>query len=695
MSRCVSIARELVQVGKDGRFGVTLNQRGIVALRVLEKTLSEDGGSSWSVDRLLFAPPIYTETGGKTAEIFARSQLSGSLKVLLTGNLTDYAHMLGVSESSLEFSGQDMQLVANLVQHYAENAPDLLPLLSGSLFAASANAQNTAAGAQATANPYSTPNILSRVLPVEEPSNQTACDVAATIREWRRQASQLSFAESRRCIQELITTCYPSNFQHYLELVLVRFMEVESIVGVELAIGSISDYMWTSQMVYSSQTSLFREIRDMFTSVRSKRPASSEKPSCVDDKAKELARSGNEPVFNAIVGGKVRPGMMAGRANRLLDNASREADAVRSPIACGRILLLLTALRYGRSMGNTPIHMWLTDCLDQAPVPVLQSYFNSLLNESPPTFNSCLPVEQDWKLKSAAFVSLWIGDRQLHPRPMMKTLGASVMRYITHNGGEQWSARWAEWSSVVSEVVCKEFTRLRKSPVQGEMVKMMLLVPPKGPPMDADSHPLFKLASLLDDCPVYNHLAFADTKDWFVTHVLPHIVDNLADSEIARTILGQVLSSVDNLYRVIPWLDVGSSLIHGVPRNHGHPVALGSDAARKHFVAYLSPLARVLLAIASYVEGHAHDSADEDHEANLTDVDDGPSSVKPNVGIPAAHEVSSGDDQDGGGVADEKFNWQWLDELLVVYLSGSGSNSTHLSDSIDALLDCTQFASVD
>ncbi|KAJ2116333.1 hypothetical protein IW146_001620 [Coemansia sp. RSA 922] len=693
MSRCVIPARELVQVAKDGRLSATLSQRGIASLRVLEKTITMDGGSSWTAGQLLFAPPIYTETGGKPAEQTARLQLSGALKVLSTGDLAAYSLKLGVSEPSLEFSGQDMRLVAHFVQHYAENAPDLLPLLSGTLLATPASA---AVGAEPKANPFSTPNILSRVPLIEAPTSPATCNITATIREWRRQASQLPFAESRRYIQDLVTTCYPSSFQHYLELVFVRFMEVEPIVGVELVIGSISDYMWTSQMVYSRQPSLFHEIRSMFSPVSSKTPpVLPEKRSCVDDKAKELAQSGNEPVFNAIVGGKIRPSAMAsqtsklpaierrhGRARHPADNAPKESDTVRSPIACGRILLLLTALRYGRSMGNTPLYMWLTDCLDHAPTPVLRSYFNSLLIERPPTFNSCLPVELDWKKKSTAFVSLWAGNRQLRSRAMGRTLTESMVRYVVQNGGEQWSVRWAESSSVVNDIVCGEFTRLLTTPVQAEIVKAMLLVPPKGPPMDAESHPLFKLANLLDACPDYNHLAFADTKDWFFIHVLPHIVEGLADNEIARAILGQMLSSVDSLYRVIPWLDVGTLLVRNLRHSHGYTVALSPKAAKKHFIAYLSPLARVLLAIASYIEGIGHDIVDEDHDSIVTDTDDGPS-----VGSPAAQDVSLDSNQDGGSDVDEKFNWQWLDELLVVFLNGSSSDPTHHDDTIDALLD--------
>ncbi|KAJ2421570.1 hypothetical protein GGF41_003821 [Coemansia sp. RSA 2531] len=66
----------------------------------------------------------------------------------------------------------------------------------------------------------------------------------------------------------------------------------------------------------------------------------------------------------------------------------------------------------------------------------------------------------------------------------------------------------------------------------------------------------------------------------------------------------------------------------------------------------------------------------------MTDTDDGPS-----VGSPSAQDVSLDSNQDGGSDIDEKFNWQWLDELLVVFLNGSSSDPTHHDDTIDALLD--------
>ncbi|KAJ2488096.1 hypothetical protein IWW37_004984 [Coemansia sp. RSA 2050] len=709
MLGCLAPARELVQVGKNGQFSATLNQRGIAALRELERMITADGASTWAADQLLFAPPIYTETDGKAAELFVHSQVCGALNVLSTGDLADYACSLGVSEPSLGFSGQDMQLVAHLVRYYAENAPELLPLLSSNLLATSTG---TTAKAEVEGNPFSTPNILSRVPPIEAPSSPTICNVAATIREWRRQASQLSFSESHRFIQELVATCYPSNFQHYLGLVLVRFMEAEPTSGVELVIGSIAKHMQESRMAYSQQSGLFREIREMFKPVSTKSPVLPEKTFHDDDKAKELALSRSEPVFNAIVGGKVRPsktstasatgkGSESGSCNssranrRQVDYAPIEPDMVQSPVACGRILLLLTALSYDQNADSTPIHAWLADCLNHAPTPVLQSYFDALLIERPPTFYSCLPAESDWKKRSSEFVSLWAKNRQQHSLQSIRTLNEAILRYVMQNCGELWFDRWAEWSSVLNEGLCWKFTRRGTSQLQGEVVQAMLLVPPKGPLTDAGSHPLFKLASLLDAYPDYNNLAFADTKDWFVTHVLPHIVEGLVDHEIARAVMEHVLSSVDSLYRWVPWLDVGTSQVHNIPRSHGFVVALSPEAAKQHFVVYLSPLARVLLVIAKDAEGngHDHDRAGEDYEANATDAEDGSSYARSTAGSPAAQDVSLDNYEGGSGKADEKFNWQRLEELLAVYLSGSSSSVTHHIDTIDALLDVYTFFS--
>ncbi|KAJ2877886.1 hypothetical protein IWW38_006461, partial [Coemansia aciculifera] len=219
-------------------------------------------------------------------------------------------------------------------------------------------------------------------------------------------------------------------------------MEKSPGLGVDLVIGSVANFMWTSQMVYSRPASPFYDIRGMFSpispgllSAEIETAAALPPSSSVDDKAKQLSLSGKEPVFNAVVGGKVRSSAQAsskdsgstvpvttaergsgqsslsdGRTHHATAAVSRAVDTVQSPAACGRILLLLTALRYGRSLGNTPIYMWLTDSLDYAPMSVLQGYFDSLFSEHPPVFDKSLPVEPDWKQKVLAFVSLWTKD---------------------------------------------------------------------------------------------------------------------------------------------------------------------------------------------------------------------------------------------------------------------------------------------
>ncbi|KAJ2742416.1 hypothetical protein GGI20_004505 [Coemansia sp. BCRC 34301] len=719
VAQCLAPARELVKVDEGGHFRPMLNQQGIRALKALEMAMTKEGASAWIECKLLLAPPIYAKTSDNGAAQFAQSQLTGALKLLSTGRLADFAYELDVPEASLGFSGQDMQLVAHFVQHYVENASSLLPLLSRTLLTAPGISTNDIAGAQT--NPFSTPNVLSKVPIIEALSSPTACNIEATVSEWRRQASQLPFAESRRCIQELIASCYPSSSKHYLERVLVRYMEASPVVGVELVIGSVANFMWTTQMVYSRESNLFHEIRGMFAPVSSAPLlAVPEVDSASDDKAKELARSRNEPVFNAVVGGRVRPGNRvrsysssssssiispaskvpittaerghepSSHSNGRADNVPRAVNTARSPVACGRILLLLTALCYGRSLGNTPIYMWLTDCLDYAPVPVLQTYFDLLFVERAPTFDSSLPVEPDWRMKVIAFVTLWTKDRQLRMRPMIQTLGASLMRYILNSGGggEQWSILWAEWSTVVNDAVCRQFSLRQTLPTLREIVDAMLLVPPRDSLMAADSHPLFKLASLLDASPVHNELAFSDSRDWFTTHVLPRIVECSADNAVARAILGQVLSSVDTLYRMVPWLDVATPPSQMESLSHGPPVALSSGAAKEHFVSYLSPLARVLLAIANYVEGGSYDAGCDDHNTDMADADDTPTSAKPTVGSPVSTEASL------SGNAEDIFNWQWLDELLVVYLSGSSSDPATHTDTIDALLDVYTFSSV-
>ncbi|KAJ2005486.1 hypothetical protein GGI04_002227 [Coemansia thaxteri] len=709
MAQCAGPAGELVKVDEAGNRSAVLSQRGVDVLKTLEAALGSNGASSWNACGLLFSPPIYAGNDGQPAVLLAQSHLASAIKALSTTRLADFAYQLGLAESNLGFSRDDMQGVSYFIQHYVENSPSLFPQLT-SLLAFS----NDAGNYSPKPNPFAALNILSRVPPIVAPTSPTACNVAATVREWRRQASQLPLTESLRFIKDLVSECYPTNGKHYLELVLVQFMEEEPVVGVELVIASIADHMWTSQLIYLPSSSPFYEIRDMFRSVSPKAPVLSEKGSCIDDKAKALTLSRNEPMFNAIVGGRVRPSthvdsemfskersaaggsgaLGARQGHRKADHAQNSAMTVRSPVACGRILLLLTALRYGRSMGDTPIHKWLTDCLNHAPALVLQTYFDSLLIERPPQFNANIPTESDWAKKAAAFISAWVSYRQTHAPLMVRKLDRSLLRYILQNEGELWASRWAEWSTAINGAVSEMFTRLRTSQEHAEIVKLMLLVPPTGQPMDAGCHPLYKLASLMRANPEFGKLAFADSKDWFITHAMPPILECVSDSAIARTIVSQLLSSVDNLYQVVPWLDIATSLVQNLPLSHGRPVALSLEAAKRHFVAYVSPLARILFAIARFVEKHDGESCHGTHNVESTDAEEDSSVAKPSVSSPAASETSANGIHDDGNENEDDFNWRWLDELLVVYLSGSSSDPTHFNDTIDSLLDVYTFSSV-
>ncbi|KAJ2648308.1 hypothetical protein IWW40_004061 [Coemansia sp. RSA 1250] len=429
-------------------------------------------------------------------------------------------------------------------------------------------------------NVFEVPGILAKLPPIEAPG-ASGFDVNAAVRKWRRGTTQLTFAQALKDIQKLIEHSYPSNAKLRLDTVLVPFMQAEPVAGVELVIGAIADFMWRRQIVYARRAGPFYAIRTMF------------------------------------------------------------AMAEPGPAAL-RVLLLLTALRYGNSMRDTPIHMWLTDCLDTAPLDVVNTYFTHLLDSPPSVFAAELPVEPDWTLKAHAVVKLLAGDRRLRSRPLVTAVCAAVVRHVLQC--EEWAQQWQQWIPVIGDLLCMMF--LRTDSTATDMVRQMLN-------SKAANCADFRLLQLLADTVEtgsQDDLAFADSRDWFLIHVLDPALEALP-SPAARTLLADTLASPETLGRLVPWLDVAASLVQNVPLSHGCPVAMDPKQAKKHFVGFLSPLARVLLAIGNFIEARVEQSASE------------------------------------------QFDWAWLQGLLSSYLDAC-ANDEQL-DAIDALLDIYTFCSVE
>ncbi|KAJ2851338.1 hypothetical protein IWW36_001235 [Coemansia brasiliensis] len=430
-------------------------------------------------------------------------------------------------------------------------------------------------------NVFEVPGILAKLPPIEA-SGTSGFNVEAAVRQWRRGVTQLTFLQARHDIQALVEHSYPSNAKLRLDTVLVPFMQAEPVAGVELVIGAIADFMWRRQIVYARRAGPFYAIRAMF------------------------------------------------------------AMAEPGPAAM-RVLLLLTALRYGNSMRDTPIHMWLTDCLDTAPLDVVNAYFTHLLDSPSPVFAAELPVEPDWALKAHAVVKLWAGDRRLRSRPLVTAVCVAVVRHVLQC--EEWTQQWQKWMPVIRDVLSMLF--LRTDPPATDIVRQMLASNAAATRAD------FRLLQLLTDTleiGSHDDLAFADSRDWFLIHVLDPVLEALP-GPAARTLLADMLASSDALGKLIPWLDVAASLVQNVPLGHGCPVAMDPEQAKKHFVGYLSPLARVLLAIGNFIEAREEQAASE------------------------------------------QFDWTWLQGLLSGYLDTCTGDAQ--LDAIDALLDVYTFCSVE
>ncbi|KAJ2725399.1 hypothetical protein GGI07_001278 [Coemansia sp. Benny D115] len=705
---CADTARQLVHLKEDSRLTVVLNNQGIEAIQRLKCLIAPDGLKALPANmQPLFVPPIYSSSTGRSKDTqivsFACSQLPVAMSVLSNTSITTWATQLGVAPQELLVSEQDMRAVAHFVSYYAENASDFFPQLAKTLL----SPQSVVNGRlKPTENPFKTPNILSKLPPIESQHNANACDVAATVRLWMRNISQLSYSESRAHIQQLISECYPSNFKHYLDQVVIRFMEEEPQAGVDLVIGSIAEHLWKKKVVYSRQLSPLYAIREMFLPYNPPKPPN---PGASAERIDIPATTPSKPVFNAVVGGKVRQNA-SGVASVPSTPTSRNARAggpmnVRNPEACLRIALLLTTLRYGNSMSDTPIHIWLTDCLDHAPALLLRSYFGSLFKDKQPSFAPDLPVETEWAKKVRAFISLWVGDVCLHGRSMMMNAGTAVLEYALEESGIHWDKRWSEWAPIVSPLIVEIFSKHRTKPLQADIVHRMLHVPLssdstnleenfQGHPMDV----LFKLLSPTGE--ERERLTFASKRDWFLTHILPCMLDTVVENQATRAILGHVISSVDFMYATVPWFDIATSLVQNVPLRRGCPVAMNAELAKKHFVAYVSPLARILFAVSDYVEGKEGDAVAEEEPVQDTDLlesenEGGLKSANPNSVPLSAASVPDTDDpvEDSRDISERDFSWPWLEECLAICLHNAALGDS-FDDIVDALLDVYTHSSV-
>ncbi|KAJ2158107.1 hypothetical protein GGF46_004012 [Coemansia sp. RSA 552] len=694
---CVESARQLVVNDGSGMRVPSLTRPGVDALLVLERTLTGDGLQAWAPRGLLFAPPILAGTDSQQIRDFAQKMLPGAMALLGSGSLADWVSQLGLGPGAgLEFTEDDMRRVACLVSSYVAGLPGTFELLPRLL---------KVSEAERVQAPFVAPNILSRLPPIGSQSNSDACDVAGAIRQWHRSVAQQPYSQSRKGIQELISECYPSNYRHYLDAVVVGFMESDPVAGVELVIGSLADHMWKQQSVYARKLSPFFGIHGMFSAASlPATPTMSAGP-----RAANAAQPHRKVVFNAVVGGKVRlqAGSAAagripttaeqqtkgaavdGRRSRIDSAEAAEAKVVKHPVACLRILLLLTDLCYGNSMRNTPIHMWLTDCLDHSPTSLLRRYFDSVVGQDAPRFSPELPVEPDWPKKVKATLALWANDSALRVRPLVQMGCLAVMRYVLEDCGKSWPLRWQEWAPAIEGALGRMFSRPRTSYIQAEIVQAMLTVPladsSPDPKAALQKHPLHLLAASTSPGSDHELLAFANNRDWFLTHVLPCAMGAMADNATARSILGTVLSSPDLLYATVPWLDIAASLVQGVPLSKGCPVAMSPEMAKRHFVGYLSPLARVLFAISAYTDGGDAEGTEDSAGPGASATDGG---SDPTVEVSAAAE----DDDESDSAAD--FDWPWLDEQLAVYVSNSSAAGGEvLRDTVNAFLDVYTFTS--
>lgn len=741
MTHCTSVAQGLV----DSTNGtVRLNQAGIDSLKALEQTLSPDGGSILPSDRLLFGPRMHlgTKDEKNTVTDFAWSQMAGAVQLLRTVPLDEWAKQLGSSVPSLleSFSQADMELVAQFISCYVEQVPTCFPAFSKALsqpinndssFGNGSDSNVISAGKLKTTlplanNPFAAPNILSRLPLIESAHSTSACDILATVRKWKRNLASLPVSQCRQHIRGLIGVCYQSsgNAKHYLDLVLVAFMEAEPVIGAELVIGVLATLVQENKTFYSSSKGLFVSIYSMFSSTNklsaTSLPAGTS--ATANDRARVLARSGKEPVFNAVVGGKVRRPHTPSVASTEEKGAFKGSivdhrlanNTVENPALCQQILLQLSSIlleSIASWRDNLPLRTWLTDCLDRSPSQILQRYFSSMLD----TMQSETSANGQSKVKQ--LFAHWGNDSHLRGLPMIQEACVCVVRYIVQDSVEQdggWMSRWKEWEPFLEEHLHRLFTKLHTCSIQGDIVKELLKVELKKEDTSSleSVHPVFllgKIATIITNgSKSADKLFFSDSRDWFLAHVMPHLMTALSDPETAvasRAVLERLLASVSNLHSVVPWKDIATSLVQNAPHSHGSPVAMTPEFAKKHFVAYVPPLARILFGLAHYVEGDTEANGDnatattnhhlDTPDMSMADTTEDESTFEKSGNSSPAPWVSPSSIETAGDDNDQhEFAWAWLDEWLVIYLNDSSQKKNLLDDTIDALVDVYTFSSV-
>ncbi|KAJ1935045.1 hypothetical protein EC988_008614, partial [Linderina pennispora] len=289
---------------------------------------------------------------------------------------------------------------------------------------------------------------------------------------------------------------------------------------------------------------------------------------------------------------------------------------------------------------------------------VLKMYFGSLFG-SKPNFSQDFPTEPDWPRKAKTLVNMWSHDPRLEGRLMTHVTGCMVLSQAIERG--TWVTLLTDWPPATCDLIRSQFTMRKTSRRQAELVHAMLQHPVNT--TSPRKHPVWILAELTASSP--DRLTFANARDWFVVHVLPVILSEWPSNENARAFLCQLVSSVDLLYMAVPWIDVATSLVQNMPMNNGPAVAFSPRLAKDKFVAYLSPLARVLLSIADYTLGRAISTVENTTEPEEAEND--------------------GDDDDGSENNERAFGWDILQQSLGAYLMNG--RKAYLEDSLDAMLD--------
>ncbi|KAJ1917894.1 hypothetical protein H4219_002938 [Mycoemilia scoparia] len=399
-------------------------------------------------------------------------------------------------------------------------------------------------------------------------------EIQKASQNWIDQSAVQAYSVFKYNARQLLCKQYPSITKYLMDWVLVRYMCLDPVNGVDLVIGILTRDLITKNGRYNHRNSLFNAIRSLFFE-KSKAPltplssfsANSKPATTAATNAATVTGGGGGmvvdskdqliPVYTSIIGGRV---VKEDDTQSALNN-----NTVEYPETCHRILLNLTvALLFGNDITSSdtsesssssfnvdrkqllvsPNLNWLMDLLKLSPLRVVKRYMSAMLFERPfssgisdPLFFNIDPKE--WDSRILGLLEYWKDvSSQLYPG-ILPPIGAAFLEYISRYGttmpttaaivGDLFSKTINSQPMIATATLRLFQNSIPSDGTHHELLKGLMNIP-LSDPSNVDElmvHPFMQTLTLLkENCSsdIENRLP----KDWFVIYFCPLLIGELA-----------------------------------------------------------------------------------------------------------------------------------------------------------------------